>query len=145
MERHATAALDSWIHSKRRKPLILRGARQVGKSTLVRLFARQQERVLNEVNLERHLSLETVFATLDLAAIRAELEALVGRSIAAPDTILFLDEIQATPSVLPALRYFNEDFRRFPLSPRVRCWSSPSPITTFPCRWGGSNITTSDR
>ncbi len=115
MDRSSGKHLVAWIESRRRKPLVLRGARQVGKSTLVRLFAKQQNRVLNEINLERHLVLESVFATLDTAAIQGELEALVGRSITEPGAILFLDEIQATPSALPALRYLYEDFPQIPV------------------------------
>jgi len=115
MERFSGQYLDRWIQSRRRKPLILRGARQVGKSTLVRLFAEQRNLTLNEINLERHLELESVFATLDTAAIRGELEALVGRSITESKSILFLDEIQATPSAIPALRYLYEDFPDIPV------------------------------
>jgi predicted AAA+ superfamily ATPase len=115
MKRTSEQNLTHWFQSRRRKPLVLRGARQVGKSTLVRMFSEQQKLRLNEINLERHLELETVFATLDIAAIRGELEALVGRSITAPGSILFLDEIQATPSVLPALRYLYEDLPGIPV------------------------------
>jgi predicted AAA+ superfamily ATPase len=52
MDRFSLRYLDRWIQSRRRKPLVLRGARQVGKSTLVRLFADQHKLTLNEVNLE---------------------------------------------------------------------------------------------
>lgn len=115
MDRMAGRYLERWIGSPRRKPLIIRGARQVGKSTLVRLFAEGQRLLLNEINLERHLGLESVFATFDIAAIRSELEAIVGNSIARPGSILFLDEIQATPSALPALRYLYEDLPEIPV------------------------------
>ena len=115
MHRFAFQYLDRWIQFRRRKPLVLRGARQVGKSTLVKLFADQQKFKLNEVNLERHLELESVFATLDTAAIRGELESLVGRSINEGGSLLFLDEIQATPSALPALRYLYEDLPDIPV------------------------------
>ena len=87
----------------------------MGKSTLVRLFAEEQNLLLNEVNLERHLELETAFSTLDMTTIRGELEALVGRSVTTPGSLLFLDEIQATPSALPALRYLYEDFPDIPI------------------------------
>ncbi len=115
MDRVAFQYLDRWIQSRRRKPLVLRGARQVGKSTLVKLFADQHKLKLNEVNLERHLELESVFATLDTAAIRGELEALAGRSITEHGSLLFLDEIQATPSALPVLRYLYEDLPDIPV------------------------------
>ncbi|MCG2753953.1 MAG: AAA family ATPase, partial [Desulfobacteraceae bacterium] len=109
MKRFSEQYLVQWIKTRRRKPLILRGARQVGKSTLVRQFANQQNLLLNEINLERHLELDKVFATLDIAVIRGELEALVGRSITEQGSLLFLDEIQATPSAIQALRYLYED------------------------------------
>ena len=115
MKRQDERQLSAWLSAPRRKPLVLRGARQVGKSTLVRQFAQHQGLVLNEVNLERHLRLEKVFASLDMTLIRSEIEALVGRSITAPKSLLFLDEIQATPSALQALRYLYEDLPTVPV------------------------------
>jgi predicted AAA+ superfamily ATPase len=115
MRRRAEQHLETWIQSRRRKPLVIRGARQVGKSTLVRNFASQQGLDLVEVNLERHLGLERAFATLDTGVIRDELEALTGRSLTAPNALLFLDEIQAVPVAVQALRYFYEDLPALPV------------------------------
>lgn len=115
MKRQDECRLLAWLSVPRRKPLVLRGARQVGKSTLVRQFAAHQGLVLNEVNLERHLRLEKVFASLNMTLIRSEIEALVGRSITAQNSLLFLDEIQATPSALQALRYLYEDLPDVPV------------------------------
>jgi predicted AAA+ superfamily ATPase len=67
--RHALVRLDRWMRGPRRKPLVIRGARQVGKSTLVRSFANEHGLALNEVNLERHRSLERAFETLDVGRI----------------------------------------------------------------------------
>ena len=64
MNRNDENRLREWISGSRRKPLVLRGARQVGKSTLVRQFAAHQGLALNEINLERHLGLEKIFTTL---------------------------------------------------------------------------------
>ncbi len=61
LKRTAENHLYKWYTKKRRKPLVLRGARQVGKSTLVRRFAENNKLILNEVNLERHLYLDNVF------------------------------------------------------------------------------------
>ena len=108
MKRKATSALKEWHSSKTRKPLVLRGARQVGKSTLVRLFAEKQGLDLLEVNLERHRDLDSIFAGLDVRTILANLEAIAGRR-AGTRTLVFLDEIQATPHALQALRYFFEE------------------------------------
>jgi len=73
--REAESFLAAWLGKKSRKPLVLRGARQVGKSTLVRQFAQKSGLVLNEVNLERHLRLDELFKTTDIPAICRELEA----------------------------------------------------------------------
>lgn len=115
LKRTAENHLYKWYTKKRRKPLVLRGARQVGKSTLVRRFAENNKLILNEVNLERHLYLDNVFKTLDIETIIKELDALVGRNIQAPGSILFLDEIQATPHALQVLRYFHEEKTSLPV------------------------------
>jgi len=60
MKRFAELELSRWHAKPRRKPLVIRGARQVGKSTLVRNFAEQQGLKLHEVNLERHRELDRV-------------------------------------------------------------------------------------
>ena len=65
MERKQFTFLENWLAMPDRKPLILRGARQVGKSTLVRLFAERCGRPLAEVNLERHADLGPAFARND--------------------------------------------------------------------------------
>ena len=95
--------------------LILRGARQVGKSTLVREFARKKGKTLIEINLERHLFLDDVFKTLDIERALQEIEALTGLTVlhgdAVKNAILFLDEVQATPHALQLLRYFFEEKR----------------------------------
>jgi uncharacterized protein len=115
MKRNDEKRLLAWLSGVRRKPLVLRGARQVGKSTLVRQFAADRGLILNEINLEQHLALEQTFASLDVKKIRSELDALVGRSITAPQSLLFLDEIQAVPSALQALRYLYENLPDLPV------------------------------
>lgn len=107
--RFAGKYLETWYRRSGRKPLVIRGARQVGKSTLVRRFAEDHGLILNEINLERHLYLDKIFKSLDMDIIIKELSALTGRNILFPDSILFLDEIQATPHAIQALRYFYED------------------------------------
>lgn len=109
MKRYALDTLKNWYDSNRRKPLIIRGARQVGKSTLVGKFAENQKLKLYEINLERNPKLEKIFSTLDTKLILQELEATVGSKIEFNNSLLFLDEIQATPSAVSALRYFFED------------------------------------
>ena len=113
--RSAIQYLSHWLTKKRRKPLVLRGARQVGKSTMVRLFAKSANLTLHEINMERHLFLDDIFKTLDMEIILRELEAIVRSPINSPGTLLFLDEIQATPHAIQALRYFHEDHPDIPV------------------------------
>ncbi len=98
------------------KPLIIRGARQVGKSTLVRQFAGRKKLILHEINLERHPTLIEVFKTHDTGKILRELEFICGKGpISGTDGLLFLDEIQAVPIAIQTLRYFYEDHPELPV------------------------------
>ncbi len=115
LNRFAEIHLETWFNKSNRKPLILRGARQVGKSTLVREFAKKRKKNLIEINLERHLFLDDIFKTLDMDAALREIEALSEIPISDPDTILFLDEIQSTPHALQLLRYFFEEKKELPV------------------------------
>ncbi len=115
MKRTAEKYLKKWLDNPYRKPLVVRGARQVGKSTLVRQFAENNNLALNEINLEQHYELNELFKTLNVDNIRKEIEGLVGRKIIDPNSILFLDEIQATPYALPVLRYFYEELPEIPI------------------------------
>ena len=99
--------LDSWLKSKNRRPLVLRGSRQIGKSTAVRRIAERNQQALIEIDLERHHRLDTSFATLDVDVILQDIQ-LVAKKRVSSDSILFLDEAQGTPSALAALRYFFE-------------------------------------
>ncbi len=110
MQRHAMRRLESWIDASVRKPILIRGARQVGKSTLVRLFAQRSERKLHEVDLERHPELDEIFASRDTSRILSELEYLIDKGpIDDQASLLFLDEIQAAPTAIAALRSLHED------------------------------------
>lgn len=114
MIRFIEQSLYKWLDSYRRKPIVLRGARQVGKSTLVRMFAEHANLDLLEINLEKNLYLDKVFKTFDLNQIFQELEGLSGKSIN-NNTLIFLDEIQATPNAIACLRYFYEEAPETPI------------------------------
>ena len=101
--------LKAWFTRAHRKPLILRGARQVGKTYLVRAFTREQGLELAELNLERHLELKKAFITKNPRTIIGELEGITGKKIQTGQSLLFLDEIQAIPEAIAALRYFHEE------------------------------------
>lgn len=110
MKRHAEQYLKHWMSKPGRKPLVIRGARQVGKSTLVRHFAKHHDLDLIEINLERHKNLNTLFETNNVPEICRELEYITDKNFRDfHGKLLFLDEIQAVPEALPCLRYFYED------------------------------------
>ena len=115
MQRQQLLFLQEWLQKNNRKPLVIRGARQVGKSTLVHLFAKQQQHTLLNVNLERYPELSQVFASKDPEQILQQIEALPRMHGISADALLFLDEIQAVPEAIPALRYFYEDRPELPL------------------------------
>ena len=115
MQRHQLQSLDRWLRNKNRKPLIIRGARQVGKSTLVELFAQQYGQNLRHVNLERHPELSQIFSDKNPEQIIQQIEFLPKMGSIDRDTLLFLDEIQAVPEAIPALRCFYEDMPKLPV------------------------------
>jgi len=109
MQRKQLEFLEHWISKRNRKPLIIRGARQVGKSTLIKLFSEANNISLANINLERHINLSESFKKNDPQAIINILESLPNMSKISTDSLLFLDEIQAIPEAISALRYFYED------------------------------------
>ena len=109
MYRNALEDLEEWLRRARRKPLVLRGARQVGKTTLVRLFAAKHFERLAEINFERHPRVADLFASKDPKQIVQLLGLHLGYDVVPGRALLFLDEIQARPDVLAALRYFYEE------------------------------------
>jgi predicted AAA+ superfamily ATPase len=116
MKRSKESSLATWLTRSKRKPLVLRGARQVGKSTLVRQFAEKQGLTLHEINLEKHRDLNDLFGTFDVPRILNEIQYICKKgSPQAPGSLLFFDEIQATPQALAALRYFYEEVPDIPV------------------------------
>jgi len=115
LNRNQLIILDKWLHKPNRKPIVIRGARQVGKSTLVRLFSELLNRPLAEINLERYPDLAPVFSDKDPISVVNLLEALPNINAITSESLLFLDEIQAVPEAIPTLRYFYEDLKDLPV------------------------------
>jgi len=109
MKRNKTTFLIDWLNSSGRKPLVIRGARQVGKTWLIRDLARSQEKQLIELNFEKRPELASLFSSNDPREILINLTASLGSKIDPSKAILFLDEIQAAPKLLEKLRWFAED------------------------------------
>lgn len=108
MYRKALHYLIEWRERESRRPLIIRGARQIGKTWLVREYAHQFESLL-EINFDKHPEKMGLFKSretdkiLELLQIDSEIDIIPGK------TLLFFDEIQAAPEILPLLRYFYEE------------------------------------
>lgn len=109
LKRSALQFLQNWLSSSLRKPLIIRGARQVGKTWLVRHLAKLSKLDLIELNLEKNPQLITLFNSNDPKQILINLEAKYHHKISPQTTLLFLDEIQAAPVLIAKLRWFAED------------------------------------
>ncbi len=108
--RHIDKFLLKWKDDSRRKPLLLRGARQVGKSSSVRHLGETFKYFL-EINLEKRQDARQIFETVtDVHEIAERLAVLTGVPVIPGDTLLFIDEIQFSPDAIRMLRYFKEDF-----------------------------------
>lgn len=100
--------LIDWSYSDSRMPLLLRGARQVGKTYLIEQFGKTRFKEIITINLELEKEFITCFNNLDPQTIINSISLLSGKKIEAGNTLLFLDEIQECPNAILALRYFKE-------------------------------------
>lgn len=108
-ERNIDSELLKWKASIHHKPILLRGARQVGKSSSVRKLGEYFENFV-EINFERQPQMGQLFkGDLSAGPIVSSIASLVGKTIIAGKTLLFFDEIQQCPEAISALRYFWED------------------------------------
>ncbi len=110
MYRIVTEKLIKWKNSSRRKPLIVRGARQVGKTWAIEKFGSENYAKFYTIDLEKRPDIHSVFdGNLDPKVIIEQLESLLNIRINIDNTLVFFDEIQACPKALSALRYFYEE------------------------------------
>jgi len=107
MKREAIKDLKSWLKDKYKKPLILRGARQVGKSTLVHLFCQEEKLDLIEINLEIERLTSIEKDNFVLQDLLDELQFKKNKIISS-NSLIFFDEIQESPILLKFMRYFYE-------------------------------------
>jgi predicted AAA+ superfamily ATPase len=108
MKRLSMEHLKNWHQKATRMPLILRGARQVGKSTLVRLFCEAENLDLIEINLEKEILQSAQNQKITIANVIDEVQLRSKKQIH-EKTLIFFDEIQEQPSLLKQLRYFYEE------------------------------------
>lgn len=110
MYRNAIEDLHKWKKKKNKKPLIIRGARQVGKTWLMKKFGEIAYKKTVYISFDNNRQMKELFGTdMKIDRIITGLELYSGHKINAEDTLLIFDEIQEVPKALTALKYFNEN------------------------------------
>ena len=110
MIRSAIDHLDGWKRSPGRKPLIIRGARQVGKTWLMKEFGKTRYERLAYINFDSNPRMERLFSgDLGIPRLVAGLQLEAGVTIDPSNTLIIFDEVQEVPRALTSLKYFNEN------------------------------------
>jgi predicted AAA+ superfamily ATPase len=110
MYRNAIEQLLKWKQKKNKKPLIIRGARQVGKTWLMKEFGKIAYKETVYVSFDNNSRIRALFEEdLNIERIIIGLELYAGHKIDAENTLLIFDEIQEVPKALTSLKYFNEN------------------------------------
>lgn len=110
MYRYAMERLKAWKNSESRKPLMIRGARQVGKTWLMKEFARIAYTDSVYINFENNPQMESLFSSdYNIPRLVEGFEIYVGKKIDPYNTLLIFDEVQQVPKALSSLKYFAEN------------------------------------
>lgn len=108
MQRMLEDTLTKWKSSEMRSPLLLSGARQVGKTFLITKFAKENFSSFVNINFDLYPEYKQCFSTLQPTEINNLISAINRQGIVPGETLLFLDEIQECPNAIMALRYYKE-------------------------------------
>ncbi|MDE6244325.1 MAG: ATP-binding protein [Treponemataceae bacterium] len=109
MERIVYKQLLEWKNSRTRKPFILQGARQVGKTWILKDFAKREYKNLAYISCENNERMRELFADYDTERIIRGISAVTMQSIIPGETLIFIDEIQEIPKAVSSLKYFCEN------------------------------------
>jgi predicted AAA+ superfamily ATPase len=110
MYRTAIEELNRWKDKKNKKPLVIRGARQVGKTWLMKEFAKTAYSKTAYISFDNNQRIKDLFSSdFNIERIIAGLELYIGDKIDPSNTLLVFDEIQEVPQALTSLKYFNEN------------------------------------
>ena len=114
MYRNIMEELTKWKQNKERKPLILRGARQVGKTYIIKQFGKENYDGVAYFNFDHDIALQNMFEnTKDPKSILEQLAFVYGKEIVPEKTLIVFDEIQECPNALNALKYFKEEANEY--------------------------------
>ena len=108
MKRNFESYLLDWKNRKNKKPLIIRGARQIGKTYTIDAFAKNNYINVIKLNFEEKSELKDFFKTNDVVDIKQNIESYFSVNLTEENSLLFLDEIQQCPEAIVSLRYFYE-------------------------------------
>jgi predicted AAA+ superfamily ATPase len=134
MYRTALEQLRKWKAKSNRKPLIIRGARQVGKTWLMKAFGREAYGAVIYINFDNNRQMKDLFAAdLNIERIVMGLELYAGHKIDPASALIIFDEVQEVPQALTSLKYFNENAPQY----QIMCAGSLlgvalHPGTSFP-------------
>ena len=110
MYRTSLEYLYKWKEKYNRKPLIIRGARQVGKTWLMKEFANKAYKSHAYINFDNNIQIKQLFLQdLNVDRLIMGLELYTGKKIVPSETLIIFDEVQEVPNALTSLKYFNED------------------------------------
>ncbi|MDR0792357.1 MAG: ATP-binding protein [Chitinophagaceae bacterium] len=110
MYRNKIKQLIKWKLNKNKKPLVFLGARQVGKTWLIKEFAKNEYRQMLYINFDDKDAPKNMFSqNFDIKRLVTEIELYTGKKITPEDSLIFFDEIQSAPHGITALKYFNEN------------------------------------
>jgi predicted AAA+ superfamily ATPase len=114
MKRDISSELLAWKKQSDRKPLVLKGVRQCGKTYILKEFGHEQYRDFVYFNFEETMALSTVFnQDYDVKRILFDLGLFAGKTITPGDMLIILDEIQECPRAITALKYFCENASQY--------------------------------
>ncbi len=110
MERTLFTKLEQWKNKKKRKPLIIQGARQVGKTWIMKEFGERFFKNTLYINFDNNETMKKVFEIdFDISRIISSLKIEYGKSFEPDETLIIFDEIQEAPKALASLKYFYEN------------------------------------
>ena len=109
LERSAYQKLTDWKNSDRRKPLIINGARQVGKTWLLKEFGQREYDNIAYISCDNNPVIQGAFTDFDTQRLIRVFSALTNEQIRPGKTLIILDEIQEVPRAVTSLKYFSED------------------------------------
>jgi len=109
LNRNIYETLKSWKKEKNRHPLLIRGARQIGKTFITNKFGTNEFKSFITLNFERNIEYKDIFTTYNPVEILERITLYTGKEIKQGETLIFFDEIQECPKAIMSLRYFYEE------------------------------------